>query len=87
MKWTTSWAGRVERPLRERQSLRGRLANVDAWVARSSSGHERFRRVDGRHGLRSEPRDQLGGEGTGAAADVEHPLAATHPGEVGQLGG
>ena len=78
---------RVEAPVREGQALRGRQAHVDAGVARPNRGHEGLGRVDGRDGRRTQPRDQLRRERTRAAADVEHPLARPHPGEVGQLGG
>jgi hypothetical protein len=78
---------RVERPVREGQTLCRRLQDVDSWVACSSSCDEWLGRVDGRHRFRPEPGDQLGRERAWPAADIEHPLAAAHPGEVGQLRG
>ena len=51
--------GRIERVVRERQLLGGCLLHVDSGVARSSGGDERLGGVDGGHGRRPEPSDQL----------------------------
>ena len=77
--------GRVERQGRKRQSVCGRLQYLDAGVALPSSGDEGVRGVDGRNSRRPHARDQLRREGPGTAANVEHPLAGSHPGEVRQL--
>ncbi len=79
--------GRVERVVREWQPLGWRLSNIDARMARPRRGDERLGWVDGRHRCRSQPRDQLGRERAGAAADVENPLPAADRGETCQLTG
>ena len=75
---------RVERRVRERQLLGGRPADVDAGMARPGGGDERLGWVDGGDGSRSEPRDELGRQRTGAASDIERPLARADPRDVGQ---
>ena len=77
----------VERAVGERQLLRGCLDHVDAGLAGSSSGDERLRRIDGRHGFGTEPHDQLRRERARAAAHVEDGLPVVHLGEVRQLRG
>ena len=76
---------RVERLARERQFLCGRPDYLNARMAVASGGDEGFRRIDGCDGRSPNARDQLRGEGPGAAANVEHPMAGSHPGEVRKL--
>ena len=76
MKWTTSWAMAASNvPSGKGRRSAERLPHVDAGVARADRGDERLGGVDGGDGSRPEPRDQLGRERAGAAADIEHPLA------------
>ena len=77
--------GGVKGIIRERHLLGRRSSNVDARVARPRRGNERIGRVDCRHRVRSQPSDQLAGERSRAAADVEDPLPSAHRGEVCQL--
>lgn len=62
-------------------------SNVNARIARAGCGDERLGRVDRGHGRGREPPDQLRGECARATADVEHPLAATDPGQGRKLRG
>ena len=77
--------GRVEGPVGKRQLFRRCASHVDAGMALANRRHERLRRLDGGHGGRPEPFDQLGGECARAAADVERALPCRHPGEIGEL--
>jgi len=87
MRDSSSTLGRIERLICKRELFRGRLEHVDIGVARSRSGHERFRWVDGRHGRRTEPRDEPCHERPRSAADVERPLAVAHAGQIRHLRG
>ena len=77
----------VEGPAGEGQILPGRLLHVDAGISQTRRGDERRRRVHGRDGHGAQPRNELGGERTGPATDVEHALSRTYPCEIRQLGG
>ena len=77
--------GGIEPAVREGQLLGGCRLHVDARVARPSGRNERLGRVNGRYGRWPQPADELGGEGAGTAADVDHPLPGAHPREVRQL--
>jgi len=77
--------GGVERLIFERKLLRRSASHVDPGVALLSCCNERFRRIDSRHGGRSQPRDQLGRECAWAAADVERPLTSGDAREIGKL--
>ena len=75
----------VEHPIRERQLLRGREADVNAGVARSRRLDERWRWVDGGHGIGAEALHQLRRQRPGTAADVERLLSVVDPRELGHL--
>ena len=79
--------GGVEGPTGERQILRCRLLHVDAGISQTRRGNKRRRRVYGRDGHGAHPRNELGGERTGPATDVEHALSRAYPSEIRQLGG
>ena len=76
----------IERLIFKRELLRCSALHVDPGVALLSCCHEGFRRIDGRHGGRSQPRDQLGRECARAAADIEHSLTSGDRREIGELG-
>jgi hypothetical protein len=77
----------VECLVRERQILGWRKSYVDAGVTVSGCRDECLRRINGRNRVRSQPRDQLGGERAWTAAGVEHSLTSRDPREIGQLRG
>lgn len=77
----------IEPGIREGESLGWRLSNVDTRIASPCGGNERFGRLYRRHGFGSQSCDQLSGEGSGPAADIEDPLPFAHRGEFGQLTG
>ena len=79
--------GRVEFPVVEGKLLRGGALHVDSGVPLFRGGDERLRRVDGRHRVSSQPRDQLGRERARPGTDVEHPLSGGDSRVVGQLRG
>ncbi len=68
--------GGVKQLIRERELLCERLLDIDFRIARASRRHERLGGIDGSHGSRSHPRNELGRERTGATTDVEHSLTA-----------
>ncbi len=76
---------RVERAVLERQLLGSRLPDVDAGMTRERSGDEALRWIDGRDPVRPEPPNELSGERSRAAADVEHAPARADAGKVGEL--
>ena len=76
---------RVELVVGERQLLGGREPDVDAAMALLRRRHERLGGIDGGHVVRAEPVDELRRQRAGPAADVEHPLAVGHSGQVGEL--
>jgi len=76
---------RVERSVRVRELLGWSLADVHGREAGAHRGHERFGRVDGGHVLWPETFDELAGERTGAAADIEDALAGVHIREIREL--
>ncbi len=76
----------VERLLVERQLLGRGTLHVDAWVALSSCCDEGLRRIDGGHGGRSQPRDQLDRERTRSTADIEHSLTGSNGREIRDWG-
>ena len=79
--------GGVEGPILERQLLGGRSSHVDRRDGAPASGRdESFGRIDRRHGRRPQPPDELGGQGTRATADIEHPLSGGDRGELGERG-
>ena len=85
MKWTTSCARAASNAASGNGSAPRMPLHVDARIARASGRDEWLGGIDRRDGIRAQPRDQLGGECAGPAADVDHALAAAHPGEVRQL--
>ena len=76
---------RVELAIAERELLGGREPNLDAWMALLRRRDERLRRIDRGNVDRPQAADELSGERAGPAADVEHPLAGSDLGEVGEL--
>ena len=50
-------------------------------------GNEGLRRIYGRHPAGTEPSDELDGQRTGPAPDVEHALARRDAGEIGERHG
>ena len=68
----------IEALVLERQLLRCRAGHVHRGVAGAGRCDEPLRGVDGRHAVRTEPRDKLGGQRPGTATDVEHALAGVH---------
>ena len=88
MKWTTSCARAASKaPSGNGRCSAEAVCTSTPGYARASGGDERLRRIDRRDGIGAKPRDQLGGEGARAAADVDHALAAAHTREVSQLRG
>ena len=79
--------GGVEGVALEREVLRGRLLHADAWVSLEGGRDEGLRGIDGRHGRRSQPPDQLARERTRTAPDVEHALAGLDSREIGEQRG
>jgi hypothetical protein len=79
--------GGVERPVPKRQALRRSALHADPGVALLSCRNEGLRRIDGRHGVRSKPPDQLGSERARAAADIKDSLTDGDRREVGKLSG
>ncbi len=73
MKWTTSWASAASNDVGD-GSCSALACARRRRVPVAGGGDERCRGVDGGNRFGAEPRDQLGGEGAGAAADIEHPL-------------
>ncbi len=76
--------GGVERMVGEGQVLRRGTPDVDAGVPRTRSLTERLRRIGGGDRLRSEPPDELGGQRSRPAPDIERRLPGVHTREVGQ---
>jgi hypothetical protein len=77
--------GCVERSVGKRQLLGGGLLHAHLRIALARRCDERLGGIDGRYGLRPEPCHQLGRERARPAAHVEHALAGTDAGEVGEL--
>ena len=76
---------RVERLIRERQLLGGRLLHPDPRMALPGSCDKRLGGIDGRHSRRPNPFDQLGRQRSGTATDIKHSLTTAHAGKVGKL--
>ena len=51
----------------------------------ASSRDKRLGGIDGRHGVRPYPRDELGRQSAGPTTDVEYPLTAGNTGQIGKL--
>ena len=77
----------VEGVVSERQLLGRRPLHGDLGMTLSSGRHEGLRWIDRRHRRGSQPRDELGGEGPGAAPHVERELPAGDASEVGERRG
>ena len=71
--------GAVEGAVLEGKGLGRRDADVGSRDARSAFLDERLRRVDGRHLVGADEFGEDGGEGAGAAADVQHVLPRATP--------
>ena len=83
MKWTTSCAERgVELVVRVRKLLGGGETHRDRGMALLRGRDEALRRIDGAHGRRSHPPDELGRQRTRTATDIHHPLSVADGGEV-----
>jgi hypothetical protein len=78
--------GNVEFAIGKGQLLRGGTSHVDAGVTLTGGDHKWARRVDGRHRLGAEPRDELAGQGAGPATHVERPLPSLDARKVGKPG-
>ena len=74
--------GGIEGPILERELLRGRSSHVDRGKARVCCGDEAVGRIDRSDGRGPEAPDQLGGQGTWAAPDIEHARCADDRSEV-----
>ena len=71
----------VEGAVRKRKLLGRAGLHVDLREARADRRDERAGRIDRRHGTGTRSLDQLRGQPSGSAADIQHPLTSPYTGQ------
>ena len=76
----------VEGAVGERQPLRGGPPDIHPGQPLMHRGGERRGRFHRADRVRAGPAHQLSRQRAGPASHIQHPLAAAHPGQIGELG-
>lgn len=77
----------VKHPVGERKVLSGGLAHCDARQPLPGGSSKRRRRLRRAHRVGAQPSDQLCGQRTWPAADIQRPLPAAHSCEISEQDG